>query len=208
MPSGSSATLAQAYDTCRTSGPGAGCKACGVAVEDAGRPVDTGVESSIINEQCNPSMANDSSACNYCMTTQCCQVYAALEAVDSDFQAMAACALGCAMDAGTMQASCLQPCLAAHPQAFAAYPPDQACQNVNCYQECPPTPTACDMCRDTACRDSYAQCEGDPDCWAILFCVGNGDTEQDCQAAWPNGVTNENNFAACAVANCKTQCSM
>jgi hypothetical protein len=209
MPSGSSAMLAQAYETCRTSGPGAACKACGTTIEDSGTVVDAGMESSILNEQCNPAMADDSSACNYCMTTQCCQVRTALYAVQSDFEAFASCALGCAMDAGaSMQGSCLQACTSAHPQAFAAYPPDQACQNVDCYQECPPTPTACDVCRDTKCRDSYAACESEPDCWAILFCIGNGGSEASCQAAFPGGVTAENDFGTCAVTNCESSCSM
>lgn len=208
MPSGSSGTLAESYDACRTAGLGAACTACG---GDASAVGDAAPDIPYINEQCSGSKADDSSACNYCQSTKCCQVLATLEANNTDFQAMATCINACTTDAGTADPTCLNACFQAHPAGLAAYAPFQACVDVNCYSECPPTPTKCNICSFTTCGTNFAECEGVPDCFEALYCTGDqiaGDTQalDACLAEFPDGMTEYDNLAACVTAKCSGPC--
>jgi len=205
----SSAMLAETYDSCRTSGPGASCAACGA--REAAAPMDAAPDIPFINEQCTGAMADDSSACNYCKSTQCCQTLAALYGDQSDFESMAMCVLACPSDAGTAGVSCLQGCFQAHPTAVGVYAPFQACVNVNCRPSCETPVSPCDQCTDAHCRDEYALCEGDPDCFELLYCTTNTGgataTVQDCESTFPKGLTAYDTLATCLIGNCEGSCT-
>ena len=200
---GDGTALETAYTTCRQSGAGASCAACGNQ-PDAASP--------ILNQQCSASTSSD--PCTKCRDEHCCDTNAACTN-QPDCAALAACLIGCeggSADGG--ESACEDACYDAHPQGLAVLAPHSACDLLFCgaasacnlYQH----PT-CETCTDTKCANEYAACIGDPNCYRVSQCADLCNTDSTCiaacESAHPSATPLLGALAQCDLAQCKAECT-
>lgn len=70
----------------------------------------------------------------------------------------------------------------------------------------------CSACELVACEDRYCECYGNADCGLYASCVidcASGDTQclQDCNTAYPDGITDAVLLNDCAATSCPQQCA-
>lgn len=196
--------------TCRTSGAGAACSACGIDSGSAGNP--------IVHQKCTPM--NDVSQCAICEDDHCCQTYAACHA-DPDCHAMQRCLVDCysgvSDDAGSPQGgapdggSCDLICAAAHPKGLVEWAPRDTCISVFCTVACenPPMPPLdpCLACIYSKCADEFADLNGTPDGYLFAACItvcpsGANPCTAACMSKYPTTMGPENALISCQQASC------
>jgi hypothetical protein len=173
-----------AFESCRATGAGAACPACGVdsGTVDAGKP-----ENPILADQdCAPSQ---STGCIKCYEEKCCKLRSCLD--DADCSALASCVAGCS--AGW---DCESKCYEAHPQSTVKYAEYYGCVSIfcpgsdaDCTTETNQT-LACIVVNE--CRQQYADCYANESCYLIVQCAldCNGETAciEACKSAHPDGI--------------------
>jgi hypothetical protein len=212
-PKGSSSAgmLAEAQlDSCRLSGAGAMCPACGI--DGGGQP------NPIVHQTC--TQMTDQTPCFTCEDNFCCNTYAACHA-DPDCVAMVTCLKDCengtaddagapaggAPDGGTCDAICAQ----AHPTGVAEWAPRETCLLANCTVQCenPPMPplSACLACQYKSCLDEFANLNATTDGYLLGACIdacpgGANTCNEACLAQYPDEMAAVDALTTCVLANC------
>jgi hypothetical protein len=186
----------QAFEGCRKNGAGSRCAECGYA------PPDADVDNPILKPpNCAPS---SETGCNRCIDEQCCELLAACSGNP-------ACADTASCIAGCTNWACEAACYA-DPEGALDFTRYFGCVAIRCpgpESACTTPPSDCIECMTMEnCRQQYADCHNNLDCYRILgcslYCVAP-DIEQcffDCQDAYPAGAPLFNAMSACWSAQC------
>lgn len=206
-PKGSSSTgtqYEQQLNTCRTTGPGAACSACGA--DAGGNP--------IIHQTC--PTGTDTNPCYLCEDNNCCHTYDAC-AADSECTALKTCLKDCyapgpdgGVDAGAQGCSLF--CNGQYPKGVAHWAERRTCMDVHCLKECGAgTPDPCVSCAMSKCPEAYANLHGTQDGYLLWDCTalcatGDKTCIDACIAKYPSAKAAFDAFGLCNVTRCGTQC--
>jgi hypothetical protein len=192
-------TLAD-VNACRSVGPGAMCKACGV-------PSNPKLTAPVLNDSC-PSTSTETNPCYVCEDEHCCMSSLAC-AGDMDCVALEQCLGSC--NGG---APCIQMCTMQHAVGANVFGPYFACGSVRCaadQAECDPTERdVCEQCVFSTCSDPFAYFLSTQGGYALLACVescgSDASCEDACYTSFPTAFVKYVDYAACIAEGCKGQC--
>jgi hypothetical protein len=190
------ATALEGWSTCRATGLGATCTACGpIDVPDGGVcPA--------------PQSAN---ACEACYEEQCCATDEAC-ATNPACDAFLSCTDAC--DAPGEAEACFDQCVLAHPTGVEAALGWAGCRVTRCNDPCPYNSNACIDCWMEHCADTQFACWAHPECYPIGLCIGDcteATNQQACVYQCLQGRSEValelwNAKSPCINANCLTAC--
>lgn len=173
-----------ALTTCRASGDGASCEACGVV--PTGHP--------LLNQTCGEPVSAD--ACTACEEEHCCETRC-----NGPCQGYITCMQGCGGEV-----SCQDGCAAAHVEGVAEFGRWLACQLPHCRDYCQSLiPGPCLECGLVHCADEYADCFGNASCYLRFWCGFNCDSHacyQACDAKYPEANALMGAWLLCVGDNC------
>lgn len=209
---GASGTAAQsasdAFEYCRTSGPGTSCAApCGDALPDGGSP-ETCKGNPILTQQCKPSQEPD--PCYKCQFEKCC------DSVDACFNGgpatdLSNCWLECMKD----DIACQLACFDKYPDGVVGFGGYTACLYINCFAAGAGCVSSkqndCSTCQTTECCEELAACNTDAECYLITQCA-LGCKPQDstcggaCVSTHSQGKATWAKLALCTTQKCLSKC--
>lgn len=172
-----------ALETCRTSGPGAACAACGGSA-DAGDGAPA-LNPILAPQGCSPS---SKTGCQACFDESCCKLRSACLG-DPSCDQLSVCVAGCS------GWTCELACYEAHPDAVAKYSQYYGCVSVFCPgddQDCKTTTnTTIDCIVVDECKQEYSDCYSQAECYLITQCAMDCEDAacfDACKNAYPSGV--------------------
>jgi hypothetical protein len=211
-PTGTSSAAIQdenAFNACRTSGPGQLCAACG--------GLDAGSVYGILHESCPP--AHSGIGCSDFIDENCCVPKDRCFA-DPKCGAIVQCAGNCPTndilpDAGAdsgFYPSCIEACVAEHPDALPLFAPLDFCLGAlaSTAPACGGAPDPCSNCVNATCPELFLEVDEAPGglglyncivtCGRSLACIGA------CEAQFPDAVTALNRALTCLAGSCGPMC--
>lgn len=206
-PSGEAAL--QLLDSCRRSGAGSTCTACGRSGEGGAGGQGTCTTPDVVTtQQCAPDTTMGDTACETCQKEHCCD---SLDQVLGTGPAgkLADCWLACD------DTACENACFDQYPDGVAGFAGYQACISLECLGTglCAQSPThQCGLCQyDERCGCEYARCITNDDCFAITrcgdACAGNVTCAKECQDQFPDGKPLAQAFQLCLAQRCPDDCT-
>lgn len=145
--------------------------------------------------------------CTDCAAAQCPAVYCEC-AFNPECGLVIQCLQGCMGDA-----ACAQVCFTAHEDGISDAFLLGNCSATTCSMSCPNAPNPlndCRKCRFEQCEVESNACLANPECQALIACVGgcNGDPAcgMQCAAQHQGGIADAQALRMCATANCSMEC--
>jgi hypothetical protein len=181
--------------SCRSTGPGSHCPACGQVSGGTG----------VLKQTCGKS--TETPPCFICEDEKCCETYARCHA-NPACEAYKQCLLACPKGQ-----KCEASCDEKHPGALKDWAPRMACMSVRCAEPClngePLDP--CVKCATQDCADFYADLVSTPAGYLLQSCVAVCRTADEacitaCKEKHPSAVTSLNTLLTCVLQKCPTTC--
>jgi hypothetical protein len=189
--------------SCRKTGAGAQCAACGHV------PPDLSVTDPLLTQMCSPS--TETKMCPICEDNHCCHSYDACHN-DAACMTLESCVKVCANLDGGNPDLCTYDCYtSASKSALAEFSTLLTCVVFECLNECANGGDPCTNCTIARCQESKIACGEDADCTLITECgalcaTGDSTCLVQCRAMYPAGQDKYDAFTNCGLAACSTVC--
>lgn len=197
----SALTAKLAWDLCRTSGAGAGCKACGGGQGGAGGASTVPELSQMCGAGSSPKQ------CVLCQEKNCCDTRTGCFGNQACGTDLYDCLVACKDD------KCKDACYQKDLGATKAWGKHQACVWAYCLADCGQPADACLHCvYEDKCKTESAACQADVDCYLIQSCVLSSclDVTQSCldqcKAKHPAGAPKFDSQFVCLQQRCGAEC--
>lgn len=100
-------------------------------------------------------------------------------------------------------------CYAKHPMGLSEFAPRITCVEIFCAKECGATPSTCEQCTTTECRDEFAASHATIDGYLLSACIvgcatGDFTCQQNCFKTYPKQQPIYDALGLCVKAHCPT----
>lgn len=195
-------TAKLAWDLCRTTGAGSGCKACGGGQGGAGGASTVPELSQMCGAGSSPK------ACVLCQEKSCCDTRTGCFGNQACGTDLYDCLVACKTDD-----KCKDACYQKNLDATKAWGKLEACVFAYCLTDCGQPPDACLHCvYEDKCKTDSAACQADVDCFLIQSCLLSTCPEttqaclDGCKAKHPAGATKFDAQFVCLQQRCSVEC--